>query len=79
MTQKYLNLKLTYGTIKLYLCGIQLAYLKAGIPCPLLRIDITCLRLPAILNAIKRIQGHGGNIFLPQFWTRCVFCCLMDT
>lgn len=58
----YKTLKIRYTTIKLYLCGIRFAYLKAGIPCPLIRTDNSpCLRITALLNAVKRIQGQISN------------------
>lgn len=56
------TLKLRYTTIKLYLCGIRFAYMKAGIPCPLIRTEnSTCLRITAILNAVKRTQGQASH------------------
>ena len=54
----YKTLKLKYTTIKLYLCGVRFAYLKAGIACPLIRTDnSSCARITTLLNAIKRVQG----------------------
>ena len=62
----YKTLKLRYTTIKLYLCGICFAYLKAGIPCPLIRTDNSqFLRITALLNAVKRIQGQTNSSSQP--------------
>ena len=58
----YRTLKVKYTTIKLYLCGIRFAYLKAGISCPLIRTDnASCIRINALVNAIKRVQGQVTN------------------
>ena len=58
----YKTLKLTYAIIKLYLCGIRFAYLKAGISCPLIRTDtFSCSRITTLINAIKRVQGQVSN------------------
>ena len=56
------TLKVRYNTIKLYLCGIRFAYLKAGISCPLIKTDNTsCIRINMLVNAIKRVQGQVTN------------------
>ena len=58
----YKTLKLKHATIKLYLCGICFAYLKAGISCPLIRTDTSsCSRITTLLNAIKCVQGQVNN------------------
>ena len=58
----YRTLKLKYTTIKLYLCGVRFAYLKAGISCPLIRTDnASCTRINTLVNAIKRVQGQANN------------------
>ena len=62
----YKTLKLRYTTIKLYLCGIRFAYMKAGISCPLVCTNnSTCLRITSILHAIKRIQGQTTKVRQP--------------
>ena len=58
----YRTLKIKYTTIKLYLCGIRFAYLKAGISCPLVRTDkASCARINALVNAIKRVEGQTNS------------------
>ena len=62
----YKTLKLRYTTIKLYLCGIRFAYLKAGITCPLIPTDSpSYTRIMTLLKAVKRIQGHKPNLRQP--------------
>ena len=54
----YKTLHLRNTTIKLYLCGIRFAYLRTGVPCPLLGHDNSSVRIMTLLNAVKRIQGQ---------------------
>ena len=54
----YKNLHLRYTTIKLYLCGIRFAYLRSGVPCPLIEHANSSVRINTLLNAVKRIQGQ---------------------
>ena len=56
----YKTLKLRHTTIKLYLCGIRFAYLRLGVPCPLIRgdTDTSSLRIITLLKAVKRLQGQ---------------------
>ena len=53
------TLQLRYTTIKLYLCGIRFAYLRTGVQCPLIGFETSSVRISALLNAVKRIQGQG--------------------
>ena len=56
----YNTLQIKHSTIKLYLSGIRLEYLKEGTLCPLLKTDNpSYLRITALLNAVKRIQGKN--------------------
>ena len=52
------TLNLSYSTIKLYLCGIRFAYLRAGLICPLTFNEQSKLRVTTVLKAIKRVQGQ---------------------
>lgn len=55
----YKTLQLKYTTIKMYLCGIRFWYLRTGVTCPLIRTDMSSsLRITALLNAVKRLQGQ---------------------
>ena len=47
-----------YSTIKLNLCGIRFAYLRAGLICPLTLNEQSKLRVMTMLKAIKRVQGQ---------------------
>ena len=51
--------QLRYTTIKLYLSGIRFAYLRTGVPCPLIEFENSSVRILTLLNAVKRIQGQG--------------------
>ncbi len=58
--------KLRYNTIKLYLCAIRFAYLKNGLPNPLLQQDgHQCFRLFTILRGVKRLQSNLDRPRLP--------------
>lgn len=59
------TLQLQYSTIKLYLCGLRFAYIKTGIPCPLVRDNNSNLRIITLLNAVKRIQGQSRRVRHP--------------
>ena len=62
----YNTLQIKHSTIKLYLSGIRLEYLKEGTLCPLLKTDNpSYLRITALLNAVKRIQGKNKRLRLP--------------
>lgn len=49
------NTKLSYSTIKLYLCGIRFMCMQNSIPYPL---GMNMTRLSAILGGVKRAQVH---------------------
>ena len=42
----------------MYLCGICFAYLRTGVPCPLIDYDNSSVQIITLLNAVKRIQGQ---------------------
>ena len=56
---KTLQLRYTTTCIKLYLCGKRFAYLRTGVPCPLIEFENSSVRILTLLNAVKHIQGQG--------------------
>ena len=62
----YNALQIKHGTINVYLSGIRLEYLKSGTLCPLLNTgNPDYLRIMALLNAVKRVQGKCKRLRRP--------------
>ena len=57
------TLKLKYGTIKQYLCGIRFEYMIQGVTSPIVNMNFQ--RLHAAMIGIKRIQGVNRNPKMP--------------